>query len=391
MSRPKPIPTLPPIAQSIVPPPAPPQETPPGKWRKPAALGVVAAGALALLAAKDLGASPSPSAADGRTAAAPRFEASFDVSSFQRGNLHAHSILSDGDSPPESVFAWYRAMGYQFLALTDHNEYVDPEDHLHEMEPGFVLLPGEEVTLKTTAGAPVHVNALCARGRVGGAAPFPTVVAALEWATERIRSRDGIVLINHPNYRFAFGAVEIAAVRGAHLLEIYSRHPSVKFAGDYTHPSQERIWQDLLDAGSTLAAVAVDDMHSLGVVPTMRPLAGGAWVEVFGGETSQEAICAGLRHGRMYASSGVVLSRIAVGGDTMSIWIDDPGATVEFIGAGGGLLSAVGPRSKWFFEKDDPGPRRVSYKLQGGESLVRARITSKDGAQAWTQAYRVTR
>ena len=39
---------------------------------------------------------------------------------FWRGNLHTHSTRSDGHIGPEEVCAFYRAHGYDFLALTDH-------------------------------------------------------------------------------------------------------------------------------------------------------------------------------------------------------------------------------------------------------------------------------
>lgn len=42
-----------------------------------------------------------------------------------RGNTHTHSILSDGDSPPETVVARYMELGYDFLVLTDHNIVSD--------------------------------------------------------------------------------------------------------------------------------------------------------------------------------------------------------------------------------------------------------------------------
>lgn len=38
-----------------------------------------------------------------------------------KGNLHTHTLWSDGDDFPESVADWYRTQGYQFLALSDHN------------------------------------------------------------------------------------------------------------------------------------------------------------------------------------------------------------------------------------------------------------------------------
>src|SRR5688572_12713853 len=38
-----------------------------------------------------------------------------------KGNLHTHSLWSDGDDFPEMIAEWYRTRDYHFLALTDHN------------------------------------------------------------------------------------------------------------------------------------------------------------------------------------------------------------------------------------------------------------------------------
>ena len=38
-----------------------------------------------------------------------------------KGNLHTHTLWSDGDGFPEMVVGWYRDAGYHFLALSDHN------------------------------------------------------------------------------------------------------------------------------------------------------------------------------------------------------------------------------------------------------------------------------
>ena len=43
------------------------------------------------------------------------------VPAYVKGNLHTHSLWSDGDDFPEMIADWYKAHGYQFLALTDHN------------------------------------------------------------------------------------------------------------------------------------------------------------------------------------------------------------------------------------------------------------------------------
>ena len=38
-----------------------------------------------------------------------------------KGNLHTHSLWSDGNDFPEMIADWYRQRGYNFLALSDHN------------------------------------------------------------------------------------------------------------------------------------------------------------------------------------------------------------------------------------------------------------------------------
>jgi hypothetical protein len=44
-----------------------------------------------------------------------------DQPQWYKGNLHTHSLWSDGDEYPEMIADWYKQQGYQFLALSDHN------------------------------------------------------------------------------------------------------------------------------------------------------------------------------------------------------------------------------------------------------------------------------
>ena len=38
-----------------------------------------------------------------------------------KGNLHTHTLWSDGDNYPEVIAKWYKNRGWHFLSLTDHN------------------------------------------------------------------------------------------------------------------------------------------------------------------------------------------------------------------------------------------------------------------------------
>ena len=48
-----------------------------------------------------------------------------------RGNLHAHTTFSDGVRSPVALVREYESRGYDFLAITDH------EDHENWVEPGY--------------------------------------------------------------------------------------------------------------------------------------------------------------------------------------------------------------------------------------------------------------
>src|SRR5947208_14815470 len=41
-----------------------------------------------------------------------------------RGNLHAHTTYSDGVKTPKELLAEYEALGYDFLAITDHEDLI---------------------------------------------------------------------------------------------------------------------------------------------------------------------------------------------------------------------------------------------------------------------------
>jgi hypothetical protein len=308
------------------------------------------------------------------------FAERLDVSRFQRGNIHTHSKESDGDRPPEDVYAWYRDHGYAFVALTDHNLRIDPGAYKHLTRPGFVILPGEEITMSVN-GTPVHVNALCTRATIGGGARLSRA-DALSWAVAEVKKQGGVALVNHPNFEWALTALDIPAARGAPLLEIWSGHPYVRTEGDALHRSHEAIWDEALSAGEVLAGVAVDDTHHIAPDapdPASRP--GRGWVEVFAPEASEIAICDALLHGRLYASSGAALNRIVVEGNTISVWPASAEATVVFIGEHGKALASM---------RAHPG-EAATYQLKGDERYVRARVEESSGKKAFTQAYRVAR
>ena len=77
-----------------------------------------------------------------------------------RGNTHAHTVLcGHADSSPEAVTKWYHDRGYNFLILSEHNIFIDPDDVTmpKNKRSDFILIPGQEVTGKPVG---VHTTAM---------------------------------------------------------------------------------------------------------------------------------------------------------------------------------------------------------------------------------------
>ena len=58
-----------------------------------------------------------------------------------KGNMHTHSLWSDGDDYPEMIADWYKQQGYNFLAISDHNVMPEGTRWLEIKQP--VSIKGE--------------------------------------------------------------------------------------------------------------------------------------------------------------------------------------------------------------------------------------------------------
>ena len=291
-----------------------------------------------------------------------------------KGNTHTHTIESDGDSPPELVARWYKDHGYDFLVLSDHNVFTDPVALAHLVDTTFLLIPGEEVT-SSFESLPVHVNGLNLPGLVEPRTA-ESMVGTIQANVDAIREVDGVPHINHPNFRWAFGAAELAQVERDKLLEIFNGHPLVHNVGGGGTPGMEEVWDTLLSAGKRIFAIAVDDAHHFqGEFGRDRANPGRGWVAVKAASRDPSAIMEALEAGRFYASSGVALADVVLSPTRLEVHIAPEGDfryTTVFIGAGGRELAR---------STDNP----AVYELTEDVGYVRARVTSSMGYHAWTQ------
>lgn len=286
-----------------------------------------------------------------------------------KGNLHTHSLWSDGDDFPEMIVGWYREHGYHFLVLSDHNvmqtgeRWIDVTNHsggvvaweryrnamdadriatregedgglevrlatLPELdrqfgEPGrFLLLPGEEITDKFES-LPIHLNA----GNLVETIPPQggnSVVEVIENNLSAVRKQaetsghSMLAQLNHPNFGWALTPEDLIEASGLPFIEIYNGHPAVHNEGDNSHPPTEALWDIALTyrymnpAASPIYGVATDDAHNYHQIGLDHSNPGRGWVVVRSASLNADDLMEAMQRGDFYASTGVKLRDIQV-------------------------------------------------------------------------------
>ena len=390
-----------------------------------------------------LGAAPAPGPSDAssqRSAALQNRDRAWDggvAPRWWRGNTHTHTLWSDGDAPPDLVAKQYKAAGYHFLILSDHNvlsrgERWFPVDETGRLTPQrleqiesdlgreeivlrggesgqegsgplelrlatlaetrarfeeadrFLLIEGEEIT-DSFEGRPIHVNGLNLSETIppqGGTSFLETVQRNFDAVSEQGRrlGRPTLAHLNHPNFQWAIrGASDFVALKGPAFLEIYNGHPATREAGDGQHLSVESLWDEInigrAMVGLPLAlGIASDDSHHHFEKAPNRSSMGRGWITVRSPKLEANSIIEAVGRGDFYASCGVELEDLRFDGHTLTLDIDArPGLTYRTIFIGA-TRDSEGNWAARILATTASDP--AVFELSGRELFVRARVTS---------------
>lgn len=304
-----------------------------------------------------------------------------------KGNLHTHSLWSDGDRFPETVAQWYKQNEYHFVSLTEHNtiqqgeKWIQPEYSQYAQSSGgvkvfgqyleefgkdwvdyrtrnntlevrvkaldeyrdryeeadrFMLLLSEEITDKEV----VHVNAYHLKEVVqpqGGETVEEIIRDNVDAVYSQRENTDQMMFaqLNHPNFHYAITAEEAARIENLQFFEAFNCHGSVQNYGDENHIDTERFWDIVLtlrlahlDLG-IMYGLAVDDSHHYYDSTDRWALPGCGWVMVKSQFLTPEHIIKAMEGGDFYASTGVRLTDF--GFENGKYWIEiDPEENIEY-------------------------------------------------------------
>ncbi len=201
------------------------------------------------------------------------------------GDLHVHTMCSDGSESPELVAASYRKAGRDFIAITDHNRYntsAKAKDMLSFVK-NFTLLHGEEVH-NGYVGLFHMVN-------IGGVYSVNDIylnepervkkeVAALEkevevpdgldkkeylnrvWLYREIKKSGGYAIYPHPYWNIGYYHTSTAMSRAILKNGLCDAYEVLGGNPPKNNNLQVALWTDMLSDGIKLPIVGSTDSHS---------------------------------------------------------------------------------------------------------------------------------
>lgn len=220
--------------------------------------------------------------------------------------LHTHTIHSDGKQTLQELAEGAVRLGFECIALTDHNTMSGLEERERvERETGITIIPGMEWT--TFYG---HMLAIGAPSPSDWRLARPDNLAEVAAEVRRLGGLTGLAhpyRIGNPVCTGCFWEFEIRDWRDYDYIEVWSK----TFAPAQADNRRAfRLWTDLLNAGVRIAAVSGRDWHEQ--TETEDPVSvlylGIEEEEASGSERVAEAAISALRAGRASVTIGPLLA-----------------------------------------------------------------------------------
>lgn len=295
-----------------------------------------------------------------------------------KGNLHCHSTFSDGKNTPEELAAYYREHGYDFLAITDHNRYLPHHEDL--AKHGLLSLIGVERAInyrpienKGTDVVGIGLRDTCAQPykdgesfKAGNYSVSDGV--SIQQIIDMVRADGQYAIVAHPRGS-RLTADDVFEMQNVQAMEVFNSVEEYG-AGSGGNGDSETLWDQLLQRGKRIFAVAGDDTHQRLI------LACNGWIVVKAKERTREAILDALYAGDFYASRGPEIYDFGI--EDGEVYIKcSPCRSIHF--------SAWPQLGTSCFNGEGNTVTEARYKLRGTETYVRARCVDEHGMPAWTQ------
>lgn len=246
----------------------------------------------------------------------------------------------------------YASLGYDFLAVTDHNKAPDMDQwQTWQAQANLILIPGEE------NGQTDHIL------EIGVHEVTPTTDDLYANRAQALQDAGGFVIGCHPQ-EYDHGSKNIhEGHTHLHAFEIFN---GLRESRGCDEPANESLWDEILTSGGRIWGVATDDFHCQYTTP------GHGWVSVQIPETEENVtwplIVAQLKAGAFYASTYPTFEYIRLDAEQLSAATDRHTRSMRVIGPGGQVLYEVdGSKLTWSVEPD-----LAYFRLEAVSGIKRA-------------------
>ena len=282
-----------------------------------------------------------------------------------RGNVHAHTTVSDGTKTPETLVEIYREAGYDFLSITDHS-IVAKTGHLSS--ENFLLIPGEEICVGTsTAETLYHIVAL----GVEKTLPYRDFDHGLDpqKVIDKISELGGIPILAHP-YWSGLSTQDLLRVKRYHGIEAYNTSCDFERNTGYSEPHID----GAIVEGVKPFIYATDDHHGaeMGNAPIDACV---ARIVVKAEELSVKSILDSIRKGLFYSSTGPEFKDIQIDSEGVIIVECSPVRYISFVST---------PSLGLKYHSMGTPLTGAEYPGRNGETYVRLEIEDFEGRKAWS-------
>lgn len=314
-----------------------------------------------------------------------------------KGNTHTHTNAFDGFSPVEDVVKLYKDANYDFLTITDHNLFkvyeefnsenflmlnateltygveIDDLDLLEqlntkvkngELSQEEMLQDVQQFTIKDINPSRVpHVIAIARDKDMKewnniSSKKFVEIQAMIDLANEK----NCLSIIAHPCWS-KLNLKDLEPLKDFTAIEVYNHVCEEIFAGG----NSSEIWDQMLNAGMKVNAIACDDTHDISVSL-------GGYIMVKSEKLDYESIIEAIENGDYYSTMGPEIKNVTVENGVINVECSKV-KKVRF------TPDIILGRT---YTDVEGNMESCSHKLYGFEKHIRIEIEDMNGNKAWT-------
>jgi hypothetical protein len=274
-----------------------------------------------------------------------------------KGNLHLHTVRSDGCLTLDKVARKYAGEKFDFISVTDHWSLPEFNGELESLP--LLVIPGIELDGCDTAGVYYHVLA------IGVSLKLAIGIRNFLKVMQTAYVQGAVLIWAHPHW--TGNTPREGLQHKFHGMEVYNHSSHCENGSGYALSH----WDSVLERHPDILGFATDDSH---FVPG-QPFWKGGWIMVNAAACTEDEILKGIRRGNFYATQEPEFKSISYVQDKVKV------ETSPVV-----YIRLIGPRraGKWICVAEKEPLLQAEFELSTDWPYARLEIENAAGKRAWS-------